>query len=303
MEKDNSLPCRLAKGSPVPMPDYTAMTGPAFECAITPRYTDLDTWRHVNNSRIYQLHQEARILAHIERFGADAWFSDEVRLRPLRSITQYQQVTWYGSDVQARVQVQQCARDTYRVRSELSQNGQWVGTQDCVMGAFLKGQRVDLPESVYASLQIAATGTAEPLPASDYIDVARATDEWPMRQQLSARYADLDADSQRSEAALARYMEQARFGAIRGMDLGGLGILIAAADISFLHYRPGWKPVELGSGISRMGNTSFVFTGAATSEHGLQAVANSVMVVIDQASGRPAPLTDAIREQLTKLKL
>ena len=66
-----------------------------------------------------------------------------------------------------------------------------------------------------------------------------------MRQQLSARYADLDADSQRSEAALARYMEQARFGAIRGMDLGGLGILIAAADISFLHYRPALRPVNM----------------------------------------------------------
>lgn len=285
------------------MPDSNTTASPAFECAITPRYTDLDTWRHVNNSRIYQLHQEARILAHIDRFGAEAWFSDDVRIRPLRSITQYREVTWYGSDVHARVQVLSCERDTYRVRSELSQNGQHVGSQECVMGAFVKGQRVDLPEHVREQLQAAATGTAEALAPDGYIEVAKAAAQWPMRQQLSARYADLDADSQRSEAALARYMEQARFGAIRGMDLGGLGILIAAADISFLHYRPGWQPVELGSGITRMGNTSFVFTGCAISEHGLQAVANSVMVVIDQASGRPAPLTDAIREQLTKLKL
>ena len=26
-----------------------------FQCSLTPRFTDLDTWRHVNNSRIYQL--------------------------------------------------------------------------------------------------------------------------------------------------------------------------------------------------------------------------------------------------------
>lgn len=285
------------------MSDFTPTIDAAFECALTPRYTDLDTWRHVNNSRIYQLHQEARMLAHIERFGADAWFSDDVRMRPLRSITQYQQVTWYGSDVSARVQILSCAQDSYRVRSELSQNGQLVGTQECLMGAFLEGQRVDLPKEVREQLHSAATGNATPLPAADYLELARATAQWPMRQQLSCRYADLDADGQRSEAALARYMEQARFGAIRGLDLGGLGILIAAADISFEHYRPGWQPVALGSGISRMGNTSFVFTGAATSEHGLQAVANSVMVVIDQASGRPAPLTDAIREQLHTLRL
>lgn len=285
------------------MSDLTPTNTAAFECAITPRYTDLDTWRHVNNSRIYQLHQEARMLAHIDRFGTDAWFSDAVRLRPLRSITQYQQVTWYGSDVKARVQILGCARDSYRIRSELSQNGQLVGTQECLMAAFLEDQRVDLPEELRASLHSAATASTAPLPAADYLELARATAQWPMRQQLSCRYADLDADSQRSEAALARYMEQARFGAIRGLDLGGLGILIAAADISFEHYRAGWQPVELGSGISRMGNTSFVFTGAATSEHGLQAVANSVMVVIDQASGRPAPLTDTIREQLHTLKL
>lgn len=285
------------------MPDYTPSNDAAFECALTPRYTDLDTWRHVNNSRIYQLHQEARMLAHLERFGADAWFSDGVRLRPLRSVTQYQEVTWYGSDVTARVQVLSCERNTFRVRSELSQNGQLVGSQECLMAAFLEGQRVDLPEDIRAPLHSAAIGSATPLPMADYIELARATTQWPMRQQLSCRYADLDADSQRSEAALARYMEQARFGAIRGLDLGGLGILIAAADISFEHYRAGWQPVELGSGISRMGNTSFVFTGAATSEHGLQAVANSVMVVIDQASGRPAPLTNAIREQLSTLRL
>ncbi|MFN3580607.1 MAG: acyl-CoA thioesterase, partial [Pseudomonas sp.] len=217
--------------------------------------------------------------------------------------TQYREVTWYGSNVDARVTVLSCEQDRYRIRTELSQNGKHVGVQDCLMAAFDQGQQVELPAEIRQQLQAAATDTAEPFPAADYIEVARATAKFPLHQQLSGRYADLDADSQRSEAALARYMEQARFGAIRGIDMGGLGILIAAADISFLHYRPGWKPVELGSGISRTGNTSFVFTGAATSEHGLQAVANSVMVVIDQASGRPAPLTESIREQLAKLAL
>ena len=185
--------------------------------------------------------------AHLDLHGPDAWFSDDVRLRPIRSITDFRRVTWYGSDVKAQVQV--------------------------------------------------------PLKPADYIDSIKTITDFPVTQQLTPRYADLDADSQRSEAALARYMEQARFGAIRHLDLGGLGILIASMDVSYLHFRAGWEPVGLRAGISRVGNSSFVFTGCATSEHGLQAVANSVMVVIDQASSRPAPMPDALREQLQTLTI
>lgn len=274
-----------------------------FHCSLTPRFTDLDTWRHVNNSRIYQLHQEARLLAHLDLFGPDAWFSDDVRLRPLRSITDFRRVTWYGSDVNAQVQVQACTNDDYRVRSDLFQNGEHVGTQQAVIGAFENGQRVGLPATTRERLEAFATGNAEPLPAADYVEQVSTVTDFPVTQQLTPRYADLDADSQRSEAALARYMEQARFGAIRHLDLGGLGILIASMDVSYLHFRAGWKPVDLRAGINRIGNSSFVFTGCATSEQGLQAVANSVMVVIDQASSRPAPIPDELREQLQALKI
>ncbi|KKN93044.1 hypothetical protein LCGC14_0201330 [marine sediment metagenome] len=274
-----------------------------FRCVITPRYTDLDTWRHVNNSRIYQLHQEARLQAHLDRFGPDSWFSDGVRLRPLRTITDYRLVTWYGSNVEAQVQVLACATDSYRVRSELYQNGDHVGTQECVMGAFEQGQRVDVPADIRSSLAAAVNGECDQLPAPDYRNHLTGARDFAVIQQLTPRYADMDADSQRSEAALARYMEQARFGAIRHLDLGGLGILIASADISYEHYRPGWEPVTLAAGISRIGNSSFVFTGCALGDDGVQASANSVMVVIDRATDRPTPLPDAVREQLAGLRI
>ena len=72
-----------------------------FSCTLSPRYTDLDNWRHVNNSRIYHLHQEARMRAQISYFGKDSWFSDDVLLRPLRTNTQFRQETWYGQDIEA----------------------------------------------------------------------------------------------------------------------------------------------------------------------------------------------------------
>ena len=274
-----------------------------FHCSITPRYTDLDTWRHVNNSRIYQLHQEARVLAHLDMFGKDAWFSDGIRLRPLRAVTDYRLVSWYGSDIQAQVQVLACAKEAYQVRCDLYQDGNHVGVQQCLIGAFDNGQRVDLPQATRDRLEQASRDRPMDLAPADYIERLETASEFPVRQPLTPRYADLDADSQRSEAALARYMEQARFSGIRSLDMGGLGILIASADISFLQYRPGFDPIDLTSGITRIGNSSFVFTGCARYQGAMQAAANSVMVVIDTASNRPVPIPDSLREQLLGLSL
>lgn len=274
-----------------------------FYCTIAPRYTDLDTWRHVNNSRLYQMHQEARMLAHMERFGPDAWFSDTIRLRPLRTITAYRLVTWYGSDVQAEVRVLSCDEGTYRVRSELYQNGEQVGSQDCLMAAFDQGERVALPAALAASLQSAVTGTPDPLPTANYPELLDAVRERGAHHQLIPRYADLDADAQRSEAALALYMEQARFSTIRHLDMGEAGMLIAQADISFEHFRPDSQPVDLAAAVSRIGNTSFVFTGCASTAEGTQASANSVMVAIDKQTNRPVPLPAALRAQLEALSI
>lgn len=269
-----------------------------FQCTLSPRYTDLDTWRHVNNSRVYQLHLEARVRAHVQRFGEDSWFSDDVRLRPLRTMTQFLQVTWYGSDIDARVQITACDENSFQLFTELYQNDVLVGTQQSLMAAFKKGRQVPLPSDIQQAMASAITGDLEPFPSAAYRDQLAQAHNFAVREQLTPRYADLDADSQRSEAALALYMEQARSNAIRQLDLGDLGMLIAAVDISFENYRPGWGPVELAAGINRIGNSSFQFTGCALHKGEVQAAANSIMVIIDPATNRPVPIPPALREQL-----
>lgn len=269
-----------------------------FQCTLSPRYTDLDTWRHVNNSRVYQLHLEARVRAHISRFGADAWFSDDVRLRPTRTMTQFRQVAWYGSDIDARVSVTACNEQGFQLRSELYQNDVLVGLQECLMAAFKNGQPISLPTDMLTTMTRAVTGDAEPFPSDDYRDHLQHAHNFAVREQLTPRYADLDADSQRSEAALGLYMEQARSNAIRQLKLGDLGMLIAAVDISFENYRAGWGPIELAAGINRIGNSSFQFTGCALHKGEVQAAANSIMVIIDPATNRPVPIPPAVREQL-----
>lgn len=270
----------------------------AHSFTFSPRYTDLDTWRHVNNSRIYQLHLEARVRAHVSRFGKDAWFSDGVRLRPVRSITDYRQVSWYGSDLEARVNVTACDKDSFRLYIELHQNGVLTGTQDCLMAAFENGRRVALPKEILSAMTAASTGSAAPLTPADYHDQLQHAHNFAIRQQLTPRYADVDADGQRSEAALALYMEQARSIGMRQLDFNGLGVLIASVDISFEHYQAGWTPLELAAGVSRIGNSSFLLTSCALHKDEVQASARSVMVVIDPATTRPAPIPLELREQL-----
>ncbi|MFC4260838.1 thioesterase family protein [Marinobacter lacisalsi] len=274
-----------------------------FHGTITPRYTDLDTWRHVNNSRVYQLHIEARIQALVDRFGPDAWFSDAERLRPVRTITHFRQVSWFGSNIDFTVELLGCDDHHARLRSELYQDGKHVGTQECLLGALLNHEWVPLPATIRDSFRKDVPRDPEPLPEEHYSEKAGNFEHFPFRRELTPRYADLDADSQSSEAAIARYMEQARFGSVRSIDLKELGILIASLDITFGHYRPSGKPVELASGVTHLGNTSFHLTGGARSVHGLHAVANSVMVIVDLDENRPTPLTDDLRSQLEKLKV
>ncbi|WP_285259926.1 acyl-CoA thioesterase [Halopseudomonas bauzanensis] len=273
-------------------------TAAPLNFSFSPRYTDLDTWRHVNNSRIYQLHLEARVLAHVSRFGQDAWFSDDVRLRPLRTITDYRQVSWYGSDINAWISVTGCDEDSFRLHSELYQNGALVGTQESVMAAFANGHRIALPDDVRTVMAAASNSSAGPLAPTDYRDHLQHAHNFAIRQQLTPRYADVDADSQRSESALALYMEQARSTGVRQLDFDGLGVLVASVDVSFEHYQAGWTPLELAAGISRIGNSSFLFTSCALHKDAVQVSARSVMVVIDPATNRPVPISPALREQL-----
>lgn len=280
-----------------------SQSGAIFRGTLTPRYTDQDTWRHVNNSRAYQLHIEARIQALVHRFGPDAWFSDAERLRPLRTLTQFREMSFYGSDIDLVVEVLGCDQHVVQLHTELHQNGQLVGVQECWLGAFLDHERVPLPDDIYQSFRADAGADPRPLPEEHYSHYADDFSHFPVSRELTPRYADLDADSQRSESAIARYMEQARFGTLRNVELGGLGLLIAALDITYGHYRPSSTPVELVTCVSHIGNTSFHLTGGAQSRHGVHAIANSVMVVVNLETNRPAPLTDEIRAQLEKLRL
>lgn len=274
-----------------------------FQGMLTPRFTDIDTWRHINNSRVYQLHIEARTQALVHRFGSDAWFSNTERLRPLRTITQFQKMSFYGSNINFTVEVISADRLSVLIRTELYQKNILVGSQDCLLGAFLDHKQVSLPEYVYHSFRNDVNAEPHFLWEAAYEGYANDLMQFSAEEKLTPRYADLDADNQRSEAAICRYNEQARFGTMYNIDLHHHGMLIAALDMSFGHYKQSREPVSLFCGVSSLGRSSFHLVGVAKSMHGVHAISSSVMILVDLQTNRPLPIPDNIREQLETHKL
>jgi acyl-CoA thioesterase FadM len=270
-----------------------------------PRFWDLDTWRHVNNTAMVQLHQEARVQALVELLGADAWFSDGPRLRPLRSVTQFRRVTRYGAPVISQTRIQAVSGQHFRMRTDLFQHDECVGCQDSIMGAFLDCGPVELPGPQRTALQTAdiaaLEGSPEPLAPPVYLDGPELAEAFAVVKTLTPRYGDLDVDSQRAESALARYVEQSRFGVVDRLPFGGQGMLIALLDMTFHHYRAGSEPVELAAAVPRVGNSSFSLRTSVFSNGKPQATADSIMVVVNTGSERPEPMNSALCEQLATL--
>jgi acyl-CoA thioester hydrolase len=106
-------------------------TTPApFETAVQLRWSDEDSYGHVNNVRVLQLMEEARVRA-LRSWGAavERRFPQVVRslncdyLRPLH----------YGEDVRVRVWVRRIGTSSYTLRHEISQAGAVCAAGDVLM--------------------------------------------------------------------------------------------------------------------------------------------------------------------------
>ncbi len=269
-----------------------------YDVAITrlPLYAHLDTERHVNNVSVLEFHLEARLQLMMKGLGADSWHSDGVRLRPLRTVTQFVEQVHYGAPVTAAARLVEIGQSVFRILSAVFQNGRCAGVQDCLMGAWVGSGWVELPNAVKTAL----SAVLHPVAGLEALEQERGTfpSSWPCRWPLVSRYADLDSDRHLGELALYRYVEQARARPIYTLIEGGLGVVIARLDTAF--YR--WDAMEadpgVDSGIHRVGNTSLGLA-ALTSTAGTPLVtAEAVIVLLDRETGRPTSVTPALRERL-----
>jgi acyl-CoA thioester hydrolase len=132
-------------------------------------------------------------------------------------------------------------------------------------------------------------------------------DNFPYRLTDNVRFADLDPNQHVNNAVYASYFETGRVTLVKDRSFGlippGLGWVLVRLDIHFraeLHW-PG--TIELGLGVSKLGRTSATFEQVVFSQGRCVASAQSVTVLVDEATRKPTPLTDEIIANFARWKL
>ena len=272
-----------------------------FHFSTTPLYAQLDMERHVNNVAVQSFHCEARLRLQMSVLGERSWCSDGVRLRPRRSVTQFIGETHYLDDVTAAARLVALDGDGYRLALGLFQNGECVGVQECLMGAWLEDRWVDLPEAVATPL----AGLLNPPPSLSPWPEPISDDDrfegYPRRSGLLMRYADMDPDHRLGELSMARFIEQSRANSLNMVRMPGLGMLVARIDLRYLRWDKGLADIALPSGIARIGNSSFAVRGGILADGETVAIAESVVVLLDRETHRPTPVTAAMREAMSEV--
>lgn len=129
-------------------------------------------------------------------------------------------------------------------------------------------------------------------------DATPHLDDFPYRLSDNVRFGDLDPNQHVNNAVYATYFETGRVSLMKepkhGLTQPGLAWIMVRLDMHFraeLHW-PG--TIELGLGVVKFGRTSVTCDQVVFSEGKCVASARAVMVVIDETTRKPAPLTDAI---------
>jgi len=130
------------------------------------------------------------------------------------------------------------------------------------------------------------------------LDSTPRIEDFPYRLTDNVRFADLDPNQHVNNAVYATYFETGRVTLMK--DRGywqlpeGLAWIMVRLDIHFRAELRWPATIEMGLGVSKFGRTSVTFDQAVFSQGRCVASAQSVTVLIDEATRKPMPLTSEI---------
>ena len=123
-------------------------------------------------------------------------------------------------------------------------------------------------------------------------------EDFPYRISDNVRYADLDPNQHVNNAVYATYFETGRVTLMKDRSFGlmpaGLAWMLVRVDIHFRAELRWPGTIEMGLGVSRLGRTSTTFDQVVFSEGRCVASAQTVTVLIDDITRKPAQLTEEI---------
>src|SRR6266545_5627938 len=138
----------------------------------------------------------------------------------------------------------------------------------------------------------------EPVNAPLRPDATPHLEDFPYRLSDNVRFADLDPNQHVNNAVYATYFETGRVTLMKDRSYGlmpdGLAWIMVRLDIHFRAELRWPGTIEMGLGVVKFGRTSVTFDQVVFSEGKCVASAQSVSVLLDEATRKPTPLTPDI---------
>ncbi|MGJ5011871.1 acyl-CoA thioesterase [Bradyrhizobium oligotrophicum] len=126
-------------------------------------------------------------------------------------------------------------------------------------------------------------------------DHAPRLEDFPYRLTDNVRFGDLDPNQHVNNAVYATYFETGRVTLMKdprhGLGQEGLAWIMVRLDMHFRAELRWPGTIELGLGVVRLGRTSVTSEQVVFSDGRCVASATAVMVLIDEVTRKPAPLT------------
>ena len=130
------------------------------------------------------------------------------------------------------------------------------------------------------------------------LDSTPRLDDFPYRLTDNVRFADLDPNQHVNNAVYASYFETGRVTLMKDRAYGlmpeGFSWMMVRLDMHFRAELRWPGTIEMGLGLVKFGRTSVTFDQVVFSEGRCIASAQSVSVLIDEATHKPSPLTAEI---------
>jgi acyl-CoA thioester hydrolase len=130
------------------------------------------------------------------------------------------------------------------------------------------------------------------------LDSAPRLEDFPFRLTDNVRFADLDPNQHVNNAVYATYFETGRVTLMKDHSYGlippGLTWIMVRLDMHFRAELRWPGTIEMGLGVSKFGRTSVTFDQVVFSQGVCVASAQSVSVLIDEKTRKPAVLTEAV---------
>lgn len=126
--------------------------------------------------------------------------------------------------------------------------------------------------------------------------------DFPQQTYDKIRYADTDRQGHVNNAVFSSFLETGRVAFLYDTDhpilAEGASFVIASLHLDFVKEITWPGRVDIGTGVVRIGNSSLTLLQQLFQHNQCVASAKTVIVQVDDASGRSRPLTEEAKAQL-----